>query len=407
MISNNTFNIIIILLMISLGFFIISGFIFKGSLNSPATLTNEILSPAEALYEYNITDQEPFKFRILFSSLVKITYDIFSEPQNNQNFYRIYVFWSGFFYISAALSFYWLLMVVGFHRSYAFIGTMLFLISPAIIYAFSLPVHTREDMLAYTILNIGLICIFKNNYIGILILTILGVLCRETLLLLPLMFLLYGSASITYRTGVFLLGCAVFFVIRTVLGNEGYDPIGLGLMYNLENKLEVVGFSFLVFSYMWPVLFLDIYYINTRAKKTHDRSPITLLRKSSLLVLVLVFAATIIGGRVNEIRLLFILFPWIIVIFLFYLEHEIRPLIKNAITNEYKIYAILISIPCIVLYIVAYYNIHLFLEGVHDVPYVQWITITCIYLYVFFLFVPLYLSLTKRKLPSTYKETST
>jgi len=120
MISNKTFNIITILLMISLGFFIISGFLFKGSLNSPATLANEILSPAEALYEYNITDQEPFKFRILFSSLVKQTYNILSEPQNNQNFYRIYIYWSGFFYISAVLSFYWLLMVVGFNRRYAF-----------------------------------------------------------------------------------------------------------------------------------------------------------------------------------------------------------------------------------------------------------------------------------------------
>lgn len=392
--------------MISLGFFIISGFLFKGSLNSPATLANEILSPAEALYEYNITDQEPFKFRILFSSLVKQTYNILSEPQNNQNFYRIYIYWSGFFYISAVLSFYWLLMVVGFNRSYAFMGTMLFLISPAIIYAFSLPVHTREDMLAYTILNIGLICIFKNNKTGILVLTILGVLCRETLLLLPFFYLLYGYASIRYRALVFLLGFGVFFLIRAVLNGEGYDPIALGLMYNLGNMLEVIGFTFLVFSFMWPALFLDIYYIYTRVNNFTDRDPITLLRRSSLPILALVYATTFIGGRVNEIRLLFIFFPWIIVIFLYYFEHYLRPLIKIVITKSYKTYAISILIPCLALYIIAYLNIYHFLEGVHDVPFVQWITITCIYLYVFFLFVPLYLYLTKMKLLSTCKETS-
>src|SRR5690606_12299809 len=233
-----------------------------------------------------------------------------------------------------------------------------------------------------------------------------GVLCRETLLLLPFFYLLYGYASIRYRALVFLLGFGVFFLIRAVLNGEGYDPIALGLMYNLGNMLEVIGFTFLVFSFMWPALFLDIYYIYTRVKNFTDRDPITLLRRSSLPILALVYATTFIGGRVNEIRLLFIFFPWIIVIFLYYFEHYLRPLIKIVITKSYKTYAISILIPCLALYIIAYLNIHHFLEGVHDVPFVQWITITCIYLYVFFLFVPLYLYLTKMKLLSTNKETS-
>ncbi len=106
MISNKKqLKTLIKLLIISLGLFMISGFLFKSALNDPTALSKEILSPAESLYEYNISNREPFKYRMLFSSLIDLTYSIFSEPQNNQKFYWIYVFWSGFFYISAVSSF--------------------------------------------------------------------------------------------------------------------------------------------------------------------------------------------------------------------------------------------------------------------------------------------------------------
>lgn len=405
MFSNKiTLNIIIKLLIVSLFCFIISGFLFKGSLNDTSSLSKEIFSPSEALYEYNITSNEPFKFRVLFSSLVEITYKVFSEPQNSQKFYAIYVFWSGFFYISAVLSFYFLLKTLGFKNHYSLTGTMLFLLNPAIIFAFSLPVHTREDLMAYTILNIGLICIVRNNNVGILVFSILGVLCRETLLLLPLIFLLYGKANILYKGGVFLLSLLTFFTIRVTLQSEGYDLIGLGLMYNLENMEEVIGFFFLVFNFTWPAFFLDIYYINVSKGKTLGNDAIALLRKSSLLVFILVVISTFIGGRVNEIRLLFILFPWVIAIFLYYLQHGLGQLIKNAITRKYKIYAFSMGIPCLLLFIIVYFNIHLFLRGVHDVPYIQWITITCIYLYLFFLLMPIYIALIKKRPLSLNKE---
>ncbi len=396
MISNKKqIKILIKLLILSLGLFMISSFLFKSALNDPIALSKEILSPAESLYEYNISSREPFKYRMLFSTLIDLTYSFVSEPQNNQKFYFIYVFWSGFFYISAVLSFYFLLSSLGFNSRYSIIGTVLFLLSPAIIFAFSLPVHTREDMMAYTILNIGLICIIKDKNIGVLVCSILGVLCRETLLILPLVFLLYGTANIVFRWGTFFLGLLTFFTIRIALGSEGYDIIGMGLRYNLDNIEGTIGFFFLVFSFMWPVFFYDIYYTNTKVDKTLSNSPIFLLRRSSLLVFVLVFIATIIGGRVNEIRLLFILSPWVIPTLLYYLKYRLSSYIKGIMTKEYKLYATLTGGACLLLYIIVYRNINLIEGGVHDVPYIQWATITCIYLYVFFLSIPLYISMIK------------
>lgn len=396
MISNKKqLKTLIKLLIISIVFFMISGFLFKSALNDPTALSKEILSPAESLYEYGITNREPFKYRVLFSSLVDLTYSFFSEPQNNQKFYWIYVFWSGFFYVSTVLSFYFLLSFLGFNNHYSILGTALFLLSPAIIFAFSLPVHTREDMMAYTILNIGLICLIRNKNIGVLACSILGVLCRETLLILPLIYLLYGNKNIAFRWGTFFISLLAFLSIRVVQGSEGYDVIGMGLKYNLDNIEGSIGFFFLVFSFMWPAFFFDIYYTNTKAEKNLVNSPINLLRKSSLLIFVLVFISTIIAGRVNEIRLLFIIFPWVIPTFLFYLKYRLNAHIKVIMTKEYKLYAALTGGACLLLYVIVYYNIDLIEGGVHDVPYVQWATITCIYLYVFFLSIPLYISMIK------------
>lgn len=396
MISNKKqLKTLIKLLTISLGFFLISGFLFKSALNDPTALSKEILSPAESLYEYGISNREPFKYRVLFSSLVELTYSFFSEPQNNQKFYWIYIFWSGFFYVTAVLSFYILLNFLGFNNRYSILGTALFLMSPAIIFAFSLPVHTREDMMAYTILNIGLICLIRNKKIGVLLCSILGVLCRETLLILPLIFLLYRNKNIAFRWGTLFISLLAFFSIRIVLGSEGYDIIGMGLKYNLDNIEGTIGFFFLVFSFMWPVFFYDIYCTITKAGKKLSDNPISLLRKSSLLVFTLVFITTIIGGRINEIRLLFIIFPWVIPTFLYYLKYHLNAHIKVIMTKEYKLYAALAGGACLLLYLIVYYNIGLIEGGVHDVPYVQWATITCIYLYVFFLSIPLYISMIK------------
>lgn len=386
-------TIIIRLIVISLGFFMMSGFLFKSALNNPTTLSKEILSPAESLFEYNISSMEPFKYRLLFSSLIDITYSIFSEIEDNRKFYIIYIFWSGFFYISAVLSFYFLLNTLGFNKRYTLLGTALFLLSPAVIFAFSLPVHTREDMMAYTLLNLGLICIIREKNMGVLVCSILGVLCRETLLILPLTYFLYSNKNIWNRIGVFVFSILTFFAIRIVLGREGYDFIGLGLRYNLDNIEDSIGFFFLVFSFMWPVFFYDMYITNTTTDQITTNKPMDLLRRSSLLIFILVLVTTIVGGRINEIRLLFILFPWVIPAFLFHLNHCLKFYAKSIMTKEFKLYAVLTGGACLLLYLIVYHNIDLIKGGVHDVPYIQWVTITCICLYIFFLSIPFYIAL--------------
>lgn len=384
---------LILVLVIATIFFILSGFVFKGSLNNISYLSSEIASP-EALYKYSLAEKAPFKYRMLFSSLVQLTYNIFSEPKNNQNFYIIYCLWSGLSYIAAAVSFYILLITLKFSRQHSIWGLMLFLLCPAVLFGYSLPVHSREDFLAYTILNISLIFIIRNNFKGVLCFAFLGILCRETLLIIPFLYLFFTTSKWIHKALVVSICFVVFFLIRFISGYESYNFLDLGFFYNLQNIEESIGFIFLVFSFMWPVYLYDLY-AYFQYKKNIPKDPLTFLRKSSLAVFILILSTTIIGGRINEIRLMFLLFPWVIPIFLFYVK-SLKISFYNAYqTRGYKIYLLICACSIIPLYVIASENITLFTEGIFAVPYNQWIIVTCIHLFILCSSIPIYIEMFK------------
>ncbi len=379
---------IVIVIAIAMLFFGVSAFVLKGSLNDKAALALEINAPAEALYDYNISRKIPFKHRILFPAIVKSSYNALSDSENSQLFYNVYVFWSCFFYVGAAFSFFILLKVLAFNTLYCWLGLFLFLISPAMLAAYVYPVHTREDMLAYLLVNLCLICILKNQFRGFFLFSILGVLCRETLLLFPLLYFL----CVDFRKGIYvLLSClVVFLILRFGMGEIKYKMLELGLIYNLRGIGQAIGFLFLVFSFMWIPFLFDIY----KTYKSGSRlpaEPTTFLRKSSLLAFLLVFVSTFIGGRFNEIRLMFILFPWIISIFLYYVMIHENQLLKAMKRRVFILYAIAGSLFFVVMGMVLENNLHLFFDDPNfKFPHSQWLVLSCIYFYMCFLCIPFY-----------------
>lgn len=384
---------IIIIIFISLLSFTISALWLKSTLNNPTTLAQELHSPSGAAYLYELSNKEPYKYRILFPTIVKYSFFSLSSPSNNYNFYLFYIFWSGLFYISSAISFYFLLKSLRFSVNYSFPGVLLFLASPAIFLAFSLPVHTREDFLAYTILCLGLICIIKNNHFGVWIFTVLGVLCRETLLLIPLLYLLHGKKGVLSRISLMITSLIIFTMLRFNLHVEGYDPIALGLVYNLENLSGSIGFTFLTFSFMWPAFLFDIFvFFKDRTAHNH---PLILLRKSAAYVFLLVFLSTIILGRLNEIRLLFLLFPWVIPIFLHYFKTYLIPIAREILNRRYMLFALFSFLVCSFLFITIFPYRNNLGKGIYEIPFSQWIITTCIYLFFFILSIPIYLHLIK------------
>src|SRR5690606_36717506 len=180
----------------------------------------------------------------------------------------------------------------------------------------------------------------RENFRGILIFAFLGVLCRETLLIIPFLYFFFSKTTLLKRFLVAIISFSTFLAVRYFAGYKSYDVFELGLYYNIGNILETLGFTFLVFSFMWP-LFLHQLWIQIKNGEKKSNFPMAFLKKSALPVFALVFLTTLVGGRINELRLLFLLFPWVIALFLFYVQQSEQIIRETLNRSGYKLYLLI------------------------------------------------------------------
>lgn len=101
-------------------------------------------------------------------------------------------------------------------------GLLFWFLLPPIHNAYVLPVQTKEDFLAYGILFMGLRAVLLGQDRGVLIWTALGALTRETLMLIPLAYVLGSRAPWQWKVAAFVLGASIHVFIRAVMGISGY-----------------------------------------------------------------------------------------------------------------------------------------------------------------------------------------
>ena len=145
-----------------------------------------------------------------------------------------------------------LLRLLGFRLGWAMVGASLWLSQPAILGAWVRPTGTRDDPLAYFLLHVGLICVIRRNTVGILVCTVLGVLTRETLLILPIVHLLFAAQSVQSRLSSVTAGLLTYGGIRVLMGWERYAPIHTGLMVSLGKPVESLVAVALLLGVLWP-----------------------------------------------------------------------------------------------------------------------------------------------------------
>ncbi|WKV12891.1 hypothetical protein [Marivirga harenae] len=189
----------------------------------------------------------------------------------------------------------------------AFLGVLLHLSMAPIVFAFTLPVHTREDQLGFLFLLSAIYFLYDKKYILYLVIACVGVFVRETLLLLPFLLLLFAKIPLPRKLFLSGLPLVVWLVYRWLIGTEPYD-FWLGLKWNLSNPVQLVLFGFLSFSYLWTHLIFSF-------KGAHDHNEDLGLfsGKAVLLALVVIISTTFLFGIFNEIRLLYLVFPWVII----------------------------------------------------------------------------------------------
>jgi hypothetical protein len=233
----------LLIVLIAASEFLVSNEYLKGYLRSETYLAKEVKTPLDSISEYRIADEAPFRYRLLFSTLVRSTHDVLYDDTDADGFYVSYKFWSAFFYILSACSFFWMLLQCGFTERVSFGGTMIFLLLPPMVMAYTLPVHTREDTLAYSLFFIGLALLIKERRWPFFITSLLGVLTRETMLLLPLLYFFFGrDEKLNRKIMITAVPVILWILVRLFSGPAQYD-MWEGLRWNMDNPEQVIGFS--------------------------------------------------------------------------------------------------------------------------------------------------------------------
>jgi hypothetical protein len=359
----------------------------RGYLKCDACLGKEIQSHQDSLYQYKLSNKAPFKYRILFPVIVKTSHKIFFKADNSLGFYYTYKFWSWFFYICAACLVFKLMHIASFNDWLCFTGAVIFVLLPPMLMAYTLPVHTREDPLAYTILLLGLISLVQDKKWLFVLISIAGALCRETLLLLPMLYFFFSDdKNIVRRLTIPALPCFVWLTLRLAMGQGEYD-IWEGFNWNNNNPEQVIGFLFVTFNVLWLAF---VFHLAEYKKKLQSNNKIRVFfYRSSILTVLVILSTTYFGGIYNEIRLLYLLAPWMILIGLDFLEQYGVEMKNIMATTRYLVFIFFATVLCaVVMFFTFKYQDVLIVPGKYAVPYHLWIIVSVIYFNITIIFAP-------------------
>jgi hypothetical protein len=306
---------------------------FPGSyLGHDGLLARELRSPVDSVYQWRLADDAPFKYRMLFAGTVLATWTIWrTDANDNASFKLIYRLLTFTCFTLAVLTFYLLLQTLGFNTMWSVGGAILYLLLPPMSMAFTYPVHTKEDLLGFVLLNTGLIAFLRRNDLLFFIVCVLGAFCRETLLILPFIYVFYSDSPIMRRIVIAAMPVLIFIGIRFVYGFQSYDILGMGFLRNVEFFFQSLAFLFMSFNVLWILFFfsrIKKYEMLTSSQKT--------MLDMSLVVFVLIFVTAFLGGRIMELRLIFLAAPWMIVSSLIVLRSRLESMLEIARRQSFR-----------------------------------------------------------------------
>ncbi len=381
MTSKKTNHLFLVLIIASI-LFLCNQFLFHGSIETKETLGKEIQAPADDLAQWGLSQKAPFKYRIAFPLLVNganLVLKNFGLSRSN-SFYYAYLLISWLSLLLAVTSMYYLLLASLKDKKLALGGSIAYLLSVPIAFAYTVPVHTREDFLAYALFNAGLLAIIKSKHLLFLLLAILGIFTRETLMLLPLLFLFFGKETLTKKVVFAAIPICCWLIFRYYMGFDAYDK-WLGLKWNLNNLEQVFIFGYLSFSFLWVPVAISLWKLEVN-NFLYKEAQNVFSRKAFLVAFVLIFLTTFLFGIYNEIRLLFLFAPFMIVYALNY-ANENKRILYRLINNKVTwILSLTFLIGCILLSIYS----DAILAKLHpinkyEIPYIQWYIVCLIYLW--------------------------
>lgn len=175
------------------------------------------------------------------------------------------------------------------------------------LFAYEFPVWVFEDVLAYLFVLGGLMSLSARKSLLFQACVVLGVLTRETLLILVIVDWMYSKGKTVFERLIETIpGFLAFLIPRMLMSEIIYNPLGAGSILNFKHPIEALVFLFATFGMLW--------FIGAVAWQRDDSLNHTPFRGTiSLLTVLIILLTSLVGGRLRETRLMFLAFPWIVV----------------------------------------------------------------------------------------------
>lgn len=270
---------------------------------------------------------EPFKYRIVFRGLVDSLahlFLLFGAERDLQTYWVAFLTVSVLSYSFAIWGCDRFLQAVGLETQGRLIGVTAWLVIPPIVFAYMLPVQTKEDFLAYGLFFLALRGMLRESWVPVVVICLIGAFVRETLLIVSLIVLLGTSAPRYVKAATIALPIAAHIGLRLTFGMDGYQVFRES---NLFSATLPILSLLLVFGYGWLPLALYMARANLVAPiwrglsmlkpslapqlSTQDQR-LEALRNTFPYMILLLIMSHFFMGRIQEIRISCLLSPFVL-----------------------------------------------------------------------------------------------
>ncbi|MDP7168954.1 MAG: hypothetical protein QF701_14550 [Nitrospinota bacterium] len=316
-------DLLAISLFIAVTFFFINN--YGGSISNAEETLGHLYSTPDDMFNWktSLTQSNRILLRILLHGL----YNLFDLPHNPQVFWIFFFLFMLILHIAASCLLYIFLRVLNFDRRLSLIGTGLVAALPGNMFAYAALVFTRNDMLAYNLILLGLISIAKEKFYWFLLFGILGLLTREPA---GMLFFQY-SANQYYLKGLkgiisrksFLTALVVLctvITVRIIYHEEPFDRVEAGLYFNISNLTESIVFIFITFGPLWFIGISGYRLVISGTDANEINEHRYFILKSAPFMIVITLISAFLLAHVREIRVLHISFLWLMVLCLQLIE---------------------------------------------------------------------------------------
>jgi hypothetical protein len=160
-----------------------------------------------------------------------------------------------------------------------------------------------------------------------------------------------------------------------------------GFKWNNENAVQVVGFLILSFNVLW-VPFLAHLIKPSLFKGPENRLQDFILRSSPMAFIVII-GTTYLFGIFNEIRLLYLLSPWVITAALNWTINYEAQIKAQVVKSTSIIFGVMVFVAAaIAVYFVLRFQNKLLVPGKYEIPYSIWIIFSGVYFGFLLFFAP-------------------